>query len=144
MSDICVYRSWFVCNKAKRPISKRRWQASKTRQIFRKQTFFTSWCGDVRVRIRGQEMFVFRKIYVLSFLSCAYQRVKIGLFRKIWRALLSCYLRFEIRPFALLPMDYPGCTHQVWYQLKKNKLWVFNFVSKEINVLQNFMIFYTG
>ena len=24
-------------------------------------------------------------------------------FRKIWRALLSCYLRFEIRPFALLP-----------------------------------------
>ena len=35
----------------------------------------------VRVRIRGQEMFVFWKI---------------------WRALLSCYLRFEIRPFALL------------------------------------------
>ena len=24
-------------------------------------------------------------------------------FRKIWRDLLSCYLRFEIRPFALLP-----------------------------------------
>ena len=24
-------------------------------------------------------------------------------FRKIWRALLSCYLSFEIRPFALLP-----------------------------------------
>ena len=24
-------------------------------------------------------------------------------FRKIWRALLSCYLRFEIRTFALLP-----------------------------------------
>ena len=23
-------------------------------------------------------------------------------FRKIWRDLLSCYLRFEIRPFALL------------------------------------------
>ena len=26
--------------------------------------------------------------------------------RKIWRALLSCYLRFEIRPFALLPTIY--------------------------------------
>ena len=24
-------------------------------------------------------------------------------FRKVWRALLSCYLRFEIHPFALLP-----------------------------------------
>ena len=24
-------------------------------------------------------------------------------FRKIWRPLLSCYLRFEIRPFPLLP-----------------------------------------
>ena len=24
-------------------------------------------------------------------------------FQKIWRALFSCYLRFEIRPFALLP-----------------------------------------
>ena len=23
-------------------------------------------------------------------------------FRKIWRVLLSCYLRFEIRPFSLL------------------------------------------
>ena len=27
-------------------------------------------------------------------------------FPKIWRALPSCYLRFEIRPFALLPMKY--------------------------------------
>ena len=25
--------------------------------------------------------------------------------RKIWRALFSCYLRFEIRPFALLPTN---------------------------------------
>ena len=24
-------------------------------------------------------------------------------FRKIWSALFSCYLHFEIRPFALLP-----------------------------------------
>ena len=27
-------------------------------------------------------------------------------FRKIWRTLLSCYLRFGIRPFALLPTSY--------------------------------------
>ena len=27
-------------------------------------------------------------------------------FRKIWRALFSCYLRFEIRPFPLSPMNY--------------------------------------
>ena len=27
----------------------------------------------------------------------------IGFFRKIWRALFTCYLRFEIRPLALLP-----------------------------------------
>ena len=26
-----------------------------------------------------------------------------GFFRKIWRALFTCYLRFEIRPLALLP-----------------------------------------
>ena len=28
---------------------------------------------------------------------------KCSFFRKIWRALFSCYLSFEIRPFALLP-----------------------------------------
>ena len=28
---------------------------------------------------------------------------KHSFFRKIWRALYSCYLRFEIRPFAILP-----------------------------------------
>ena len=28
-------------------------------------------------------------------------------FRKIWRALISCYLRFEILPFSLLPTTYP-------------------------------------
>ena len=27
-------------------------------------------------------------------------------FRKIWRALFSCYLRLEIRPFALLPTTF--------------------------------------
>ena len=26
-------------------------------------------------------------------------------FWKIWRSLFSCYLRFEIRPFALLPTN---------------------------------------
>ena len=28
------------------------------------------------------------------------------IFRNIWRALFSCYLRFEIRLFALSPMNY--------------------------------------
>ena len=28
---------------------------------------------------------------------------KMFAFRKIWRALYSCYLRFEIRPFVILP-----------------------------------------
>ena len=28
-------------------------------------------------------------------------------FLKIWRALYSCYLRFEIRPFAILPTKSP-------------------------------------
>ena len=27
-------------------------------------------------------------------------------FRKIWRALFSCYSRFKIRPFALLPANW--------------------------------------
>ena len=35
-----------------------------------------------------------------------YQGVRNVRFWKIWRALLSCYLRFEIRPFALLPTNY--------------------------------------
>ena len=29
------------------------------------------------------------------------------IFRKIRRTLFSCYLRFKIRPFALLPMSLP-------------------------------------
>ena len=35
-------------------------------------------------------------------------------FRKIWCALFSCYLRFEIHPFALLPMNYASnsCLHR--------------------------------
>ena len=37
--------------------------------------------------------------------TCVYQVVKMFVFRKTWRASLSCYLRFEIRPFALLPTN---------------------------------------
>ena len=51
----------------------------------KKITFLSLWYAHVRVRIRGYKMFVFRKI---------------------WRALFSCYLRFEIRPFALSPTIY--------------------------------------
>ena len=35
-------------------------------------------------------------------------------FRKIWRALLSCYLRFEIRTFALLPTNYNFLEWDLW------------------------------
>ena len=35
-------------------------------------------------------------------------------FRKILRALLSCYLRFEIRTFALLPMNYNFLECDLW------------------------------
>ena len=71
-----------VDNKAKGRISKRVLQENKTRQISEKLTFFNPWYIGSCVRIRGYEMFVFRKI---------------------WRVLFSCDTRFAIRRFALLP-----------------------------------------
>ena len=65
----------FVGNKAKERISKRVLQKNKARQIFRKT--------NARVRVRWQEMFVFRKI---------------------WSDLSSCNTRFDICPLALLPI----------------------------------------
>ena len=50
-----------------------------------KRTFLTPWYAHVRVRIRGLELFVFRKI---------------------WRALFSSNTHFEICPFALLPATF--------------------------------------
>ena len=35
-------------------------------------------------------------------------------FQKIWRALLSCYLRFEIHPFTLLPTNYASVKSTSW------------------------------
>ena len=58
---------------------------TKHTKFSEKRTFLTPWYAHVRVRIRRQEMFVFRKI---------------------WRALFSCNARFEIRPFDLLPTIY--------------------------------------
>ena len=69
----------FVVSKAKGRISKRVLQENKTRQIFRKTNIFY----PLIVRIRGLEIW--------------------KNFRKIWLALFSCYLHFEISPFALLP-----------------------------------------
>ena len=62
----------WVSEKTKHPVAKRRTLPRPRR-----------WY--VRVRIRGQETFVFRKI---------------------WGALFSCYLRFEIRLFAFSPTTY--------------------------------------
>ena len=39
-------------------------------------------------------------------------------FQKIWRALLLCYLRFEIRYFALLPKNLCFAYEQVMFQNK--------------------------
>ena len=55
---------------------------AKHAKFSEKRTFLTPWYGHVLVRVRGYKMFVFPKN-----LAC----------------LLSCYLRFEIHPFALLP-----------------------------------------
>ena len=86
--------AYSVVNKVKGRISKQVFQENKARQIFRKTnisyplictTFHIPWYAHVSVRIRGQKLF---------------------LFRKIWRALFSWNNRFEIRPFALLPAIY--------------------------------------
>ena len=53
---------------------------TKHTKFSEKRTFLTPWYAPVRVRIRRQEMFVFRKI---------------------WRALFSCNARFEIRPYDI-------------------------------------------
>ena len=56
----------------------------KTRHVkfSEKRTFLIAWYVHVRVRVRGLEMFVFRKI---------------------WSVLFSWNTRFEILTFALLP-----------------------------------------
>ena len=56
---------------------------TKLAKFSEERTFLTPWYAHVRLRIRGLEMFVFRKI---------------------WRALFSWNTRFEILPSALLPM----------------------------------------
>ena len=55
---------------------------------------------------------------------------KYSFFRKIWRALLSCYLRFEIHPFALLLTNFTkdSAFGQVWirdwfWQHQRNEKW---------------------
>ena len=69
-------------NNAKRRISKRRLQENKASQIFRKTNI---------------------SYPLIRTLTYAYQGVKNVHFMKIWRALFSCYIRFEISLFALLP-----------------------------------------
>ena len=57
---------------------------AKHAKFSEKRTFLTPGYAHIRVRIRGWEMFVFSEI---------------------WRALLSCYLLFEMLPFTLLPTN---------------------------------------
>ena len=53
----------FVGNKAKGRISKRVFREHKARQIFRKMNISNPLIAHIRVRIRGLEMFVFRKMW---------------------------------------------------------------------------------
>ena len=76
-------RSQFVGNKTKGRISKLVLQENKARQILRKTII-----SYPLTRTR----------------ACAYQELRIFFFpQKIWPALFSYSIRFEIRPFALLP-----------------------------------------
>ena len=82
------------------------YKKKKHAKFSEKRKFLTPWY--THVRIGGQKMFVFRKI---------------------WRALFSCNTRFEIRPFALLPpilwttfplnIDVILCA--IWYHLHNLK-----------------------
>ena len=85
----------FVGNKAIGSTSKRRWQENKAPHVLQKTNIsypliHTRTCWD-RGEGGGKDMFVFRKI---------------------WRTFFFCYLRFEIRHFALLP------TYFLFYNIK--------------------------
>ena len=59
-------------------------------------------------------------------------------FRKMWCALLYCYLRFEIRPFALLLMIYlTRCKSG-----NSNIFWEFYFLKVNGDVYRLFEIYY--
>ena len=60
--------------------------------------FYTARYAYARVRIRGKEKFVFRKI---------------------WRAMFSCNTRFEVRPFTLLPATLPFCLPSLLLSINK-------------------------
>ena len=89
----------FVGNEVKRRISKQVFQENKARQIFWKTNILTPWYAHVRVSFRGEERFVFRKI---------------------WRALFSWNTRFGIR----LSLYYRRIfTNVTWYM---NSQFAFN------------------
>ena len=83
--------------------------------------------------------------------TCTYVRVRVGgqeiiVFRKIWHALFFCYLRFEIRPFALLwlmkrslqLLSY-SCSYYFWFQSKCSALcWRFRRSHLEMFHTSNF------
>ena len=56
---------------------------------------------------------------------------KTFVFRKIWRALYSCYLRFEIRPFAIVPTNLEKAVFKLMQSLtSKLQFNVFTFSGK--------------
>ena len=72
-------------NKAKRRTSKRVFEENKSRQIFRKRTFLTSWYAHARCVSGGKKCLFFGKFGVLCFLETTVLRF----------VLLPCYRRLK-------------------------------------------------
>ena len=117
MTQICHWLRWLRCF-TRLHIKIHSLLATLTMRICIKNSFITD-CTDyadiqgnndyadyIRVRIRGLEMFVFRKI---------------------WRALCSWNTRFEIRPFALLPTKYRRFYYYLSYIIADRNFVIFHF-----------------
>ena len=70
---------------------------------------------------------------------CVSRGKKWFIFRKIWHALFSCQLRFEIRPFALLPTYYTWITpFYCPYSITVGKNWL-TYVSESSRKISVFV-----
>ena len=91
-------------------------KGNKVRHIFRKTSIFYPF---TRTRI------------------CAYQGVKMFVFRRIWRALVSCYLRFKVRPFALSPTSCTSTYCSFWslFSHRLSEYFVVTWPSRRFNIV---------
>ena len=101
------HKSQFVGSKTKGRISKRVLQENKARQIVQKTKAFYPLIRASR---------------------CAYQGVRdCFFFSEIWRALFSCKIRFDIRPFAVLPTNSPTIFFAKCLDPIQQRFFVFDF-----------------